>query len=361
MSARTIAANNGAGCSSATASYTAILDSTAPTGGALTVNGVAASAGGDDELEHDRQLRHRRAHRLERNARAPPLRASRRARSCATRRRSRTTSAAAYGSATTITGTPTQDAAAGIATGICYRYTLTGTDQVGNSATVSTIVKVDAAAPVTTDNTAAIGNGWKTTTQTVTLTPTDGNGSGIAATYYTTDGSTPTTSSTQGTSISLSATGQYTIQYFSVDNAGNVEPVETAAAVIRVDKVVPTNSLSLASASGAFLIGTRLYYKSNAAGSFTLTNTVTDADSGPGLGDLPGDRHDRLDAQRRDRLDPGRRAVHVEPLFVDREPERTAAAGQDVHQRRRRGQRERRHRPHVHHRHRPRRPAAPSP
>ena len=140
---------------------------------------------------------------------------------------------------------------------------------------------------MTSDNTAAIGNGWRTTTQTVTLTPTDGNGSGIAATYYTTDGSTPTTSSTQGTSISLSVSGQYTIQYFSVDNAGNVEPIETGAAVIRIDKVVPTNSISLASASGAFLLGTRLYYKSNAAGSFTLTNTVTDADSGPASGTFP--------------------------------------------------------------------------
>ena len=78
----------------------------------------------------------------------------------------------------------------------------------------------------------------------------------------------------------FAATGQYTIQYFSVDLAGNVEPVETASTVIRVDKTLPTNSFSLASASGAFWSGSRLFYKSNAAGSFTLTNTVTDADSG---------------------------------------------------------------------------------
>ena len=241
-----------------------------------------------------------------------------------------------YGSATTILGTPTQNATAGIASGNCYRYTLTGTDQVGNSATVSTIVKVDTAAPVTTDNTAAIGSGWKTTTQTVTLTPSDPNGSGIAATYYTTDGSTPTTGSTQGTSISLSATGQYTIQYFSVDNAGNVEPVETAAAVIRVDKVVPTSSLSLGSASG------RVHQRHEALLQEQRGRLVHAHQHGrrrrfrAGLGDVPGDRHDRLDAQRRDRLDPGRWAVHVEPLLLDREPERSGRRSQDVHRRRRR-------------------------
>lgn len=280
LSARTIVAVNGAGGTSGTASYTAILDSTAPAGGALTVNGTAASAGGTTSSNTTASfaIDVRSDWSETASASASGLVASTLVRDQATLTNN---VCGAFGSATTIAGAPSQGAAAGIATGFCYRYTLSAADQVGNTSTLSTIVKVDAAAPVTSDNTAAIGNGWKTTTQTVTLTPTDGNGSGIAATYYTTDGSMPTTSSTQGISISLSVSGQYTIQYFSVDNAGNVEPIETGAAVIRIDKVVPTNSVSLASASGAFLLGTRLYYKSNAAGSFTLTNTVTDADSGP--------------------------------------------------------------------------------
>ena len=66
---------------------------------------------------------------------------------------------------------------------------------------------------------------------TVTLTPND-TGSGVAVTYYTTDGSVPTTSSDEGTSIDLTSDGVYTIRYFSLDNVGNVEPVRTAFVTI---------------------------------------------------------------------------------------------------------------------------------
>src|SRR5262249_57078562 len=48
-----------------------------------------------------------------------------------------------FGSPTTLVGTPAQS---GLATG-CYKYTLTGTDNVGNAASVSTIVKVDTSDP----------------------------------------------------------------------------------------------------------------------------------------------------------------------------------------------------------------------
>ena len=66
------------------------------------------------------------------------------------------------------------------------------------------------------------------------------NLSGVAQTYYTTNGSTPTTGSATGTSVVLSAPGTYTIRYFSVDVAGNVEAAKTAGTVIRIDNVVPT-------------------------------------------------------------------------------------------------------------------------
>ena len=115
-------------------------------------------------------------------------------------------------------------------------------DTAGNTEAVETAgtqIRIDTAAPATTDNTASIGNGWKTTPQTVTLTPTDTGGSGLAATYYTTDGSTPTATSPQGTSISLTTSGTYTIKYFSIDNAGNAEPVKTAGTQIRIDTAAP--------------------------------------------------------------------------------------------------------------------------
>jgi hypothetical protein len=155
-------------------------------------------------------------------------------------------------------------------------------DNVGNYTTTpasSTNVSIDNVAPTTTDNTASIGSAWRNTNTTVTLTPTDA-ASGVGATYYTTNGSTPTTSSSQGTSISLTNTGVYTIKYFSVDNAGNQEAVKTASTQIRIDKTTPTSSLAIGSATGAYLSGTTLYYKGNAAGSFSFVNSVTDADSG---------------------------------------------------------------------------------
>ena len=150
-----------------------------------------------------------------------------------------------YGAAITITTSSpsTQTEASGDG---CYQYTLAETDNVGLAATLMATVEVDTAAPVTTDNSTSIGGGWENSTQTVTLSPTDA-GSGVAKTYFTTDGTTPAEiggvaqGTTQtGTSVVLSAAGSYTIKYFSVDKAGNVEAVRTAASVIRIDLVPPS-------------------------------------------------------------------------------------------------------------------------
>jgi Bacterial Ig-like domain/Chitobiase/beta-hexosaminidase C-terminal domain len=118
--------------------------------------------------------------------------------------------------------------------------TVTAYDNVGNSSTAVFSVASDSAPPTTTDNTGSIGNAWRNTNQTVTLTRSDGSGSGVAATYYTTNGANPTTASPSGTSISLTADGIYTIKYFSVDNVTNTEAVKTAGTVIRIDKTIPS-------------------------------------------------------------------------------------------------------------------------
>jgi hypothetical protein len=116
---------------------------------------------------------------------------------------------------------------------------VTGADAAGYSTAAPTLTFTnDQLAPSTTDDTASIGTACKNTTQTVTLSPTDA-GSGAAATYYTTDGSLPTTSSSQGTSVVLSTSGTYTIRYFSVDNVGNTETAKTAGTVICIDKTAP--------------------------------------------------------------------------------------------------------------------------
>ena len=117
--------------------------------------------------------------------------------------------------------------------------TVTAHDRAGNTASSDFEVTEDISAPSTTDDTGTIGSAWQTAPVTVTLAPTDAR-SGVAATYYTTDGSVPTTSSDEGTSIDLTTDGVYTIRYFSVDNVGNAEPVRTAFATIRIDQTNPS-------------------------------------------------------------------------------------------------------------------------
>ncbi len=92
----------------------------------------------------------------------------------------------------------------------------------------------DTIPPVTWDD--AEGN-WRTSNVTVILTAED-NESGVAATYYTTDGSAPTIDSSQGSVINLTD-GIYTIRYFSVDNAGNAEEIKTAANRVWIDTLQP--------------------------------------------------------------------------------------------------------------------------
>ncbi|MDD3887927.1 MAG: chitobiase/beta-hexosaminidase C-terminal domain-containing protein [Patescibacteria group bacterium] len=81
---------------------------------------------------------------------------------------------------------------------------------------------VDNVAPATV---ASPSTGEYNSSQNITLSASD-SVSGVAATYYTTDGTDPTTSSTQYSSpITISETT--TLKFFSVDNAENSEAVKT--------------------------------------------------------------------------------------------------------------------------------------
>lgn len=98
-------------------------------------------------------------------------------------------------------------------------------------------------APVTTDT--GTDTNWHNSPVTVTLTCDDGDstvGSGCKTTYYTADGSTPTTSSPHGNSVVVSNEGETTIKYFSVDNAGNAEVPHEAANTVKIDLTAPVTT-----------------------------------------------------------------------------------------------------------------------
>ena len=159
--------------------------------------------------------------------------------------------------------------------------TVTAYNGAGLTASDTFTVTPDTTAPATSDDTGTIGSAWRNAPVTVALSPSDG-GAGVAATYYTTDGSTPTTSSSQGTSVDLTSNGVYTIKYFSVDRVGNSEAVKTAGTQIRVDLTGPSAPALMLSESSAFahVAGTTIYVKSGQTGTYTVAATSNDPLSG---------------------------------------------------------------------------------
>ena len=104
-------------------------------------------------------------------------------------------------------------------------------DNAGNTASASSApVKIDLTAPTTS---AVAPTGWNNTSVTVNLNATD-NLSGVFATYYIVDGG----AQQMGTSVAFSAEGDHTLQYWSVDNAGNTETAHTIH--VKIDKTPPT-------------------------------------------------------------------------------------------------------------------------
>jgi hypothetical protein len=107
-------------------------------------------------------------------------------------------------------------------------------DKAGNSTTAdSTHVNIDRHAPVTN---ATAPPAWNNVDVTVTLDPSDGL-SGVDATYYKTDGGGQQTYS-DISKPSFSTEGTHTLDYWSVDKAGNEEQHHTIQ--VGIDKTPPT-------------------------------------------------------------------------------------------------------------------------
>ncbi|MFH1101550.1 MAG: PGF-pre-PGF domain-containing protein [Methanobacteriota archaeon] len=121
-----------------------------------------------------------------------------------------------------------------------YSYDKNTTPNIESTHTKT--LKVDTVAPITSISRSPTGTGWKNTAVTITLSATDDT-SGVYKIRYTTDGSSPTNSSTQYTTpLLFSAQGNTTLKYRAKDNATNTETPNTA--YIKIDTSAPTSSIT---------------------------------------------------------------------------------------------------------------------
>lgn len=123
-------------------------------------------------------------------------------------------------------------------------------DKAGNIETAHTAhVMVDKTAPTTSAAAGTYTFGtWTGQPVTVTLSALDATpGSGVATTYYSMDGGAQQTYTAPFT---VSANGDHTVRYWSVDNAGNAETTHTVQ--VMVDTAAPTT----AATTGAYAPGT---------------------------------------------------------------------------------------------------------
>ncbi|WP_256865540.1 DUF5689 domain-containing protein [Paenibacillus sp. 32352] len=105
---------------------------------------------------------------------------------------------------------------------------------------LSDFTAVDSSAPVTTADLSGTPNssGWYREDVTVTLSATD-TGTGVASTLYNPNGGEWTGYTAP---VTVSSEGDTRLQYYSVDNAGNKEEVQSL--LIRLDKTAPTVRLT---------------------------------------------------------------------------------------------------------------------
>ena len=178
----------------------------------------------------------------------------------------------ATASATTSTTT--------LADGTWY-FNLRTVDKAGNwSATCTSFgpVRIDTVAPTTTSNAPA---GWATSAVNVTLSASDPSGP-VAYTRYKLDASAL---ATYTAAVPVSGDGTHTLQFWSADSAGNVEPTKTAT--IQIDTTPPsvptavvasavaTTSIEVTWAASTDTISGVAYYAVYRSGSLVGTTTAT--------------------------------------------------------------------------------------
>ena len=124
-----------------------------------------------------------------------------------------------------------------------HTVTYWSVDAGGNTeATHTGYVNIDSTAPTTTATGLQLDthSGWRSTSQPVTLSATDGTGavSGVASTWYTVDGGAPVLYT--GAPFTVSGNGSHPVTYFSIDAAGNTEATHTG--YVNIDSAAPVTT-----------------------------------------------------------------------------------------------------------------------
>lgn len=120
-------------------------------------------------------------------------------------------------------------------------------DVAGNEEEVQAIVfTIDEQAPVTVSD---IEEKWNKESVNVELTATD-NLSGVAQTYYSIDG----IEFVEGTKFTVSGNGIHQVAFYSVDNAGNVEEIQTQTVKIDGDAPVTSSNIKEGWVSRGFIV-----------------------------------------------------------------------------------------------------------
>lgn len=119
--------------------------------------------------------------------------------------------------------------------------------------TVAAVPSQDTTPPTTTASFSPAATALVNANQPVTLAATDNaGGSGVKATFYKVDagGFVP------GTAFTVAGEGLHSFSYYSVDNAGNTEPIHTAN-TFRIDTLPPASSCT--AAAGASYTGPQTF------------------------------------------------------------------------------------------------------
>jgi hypothetical protein len=177
-----------------------------------------------------------------------------------------------------------------ISNGVSYTFNTRVKDIVANqgTGTATSVYAGDTSAPTTSDNS---DTSWHATDQTITLTPSDGTGSGVAHTYYCIDTDNSCTPTTEGTSVSVTcaagSTCQQYVRYYSSDNLSNSESVKTSN-LVKIDAAAPVTAITvvntdntitatLTCADGAGSGCSTTYYCYDASDTCTPTTVYTSA------------------------------------------------------------------------------------